>query len=89
MEFHFDNFRVINVGMENFLQTFNTIETWIDVDILAALKGISKRAVRLGLNNQNNKYEFKSEKVKGGQAYKIRLSSIEPELQKKYINEYR
>ena len=74
--------------MENFLQTFNTIETWIDVDILAALKGISKRAVRLGLNNQNNKYEFKSEKVKGGQAYKIRLSSIEPELQKKYINEY-
>lgn len=62
--------------MGNFLQTFNTIETWIDVDILAALKGISKRAVRLRLNNQNNKYEFKSEKVKGGQAYKIRLSSI-------------
>ena len=56
MEFHFDNFRVINVGMENFLQTFNTIETWIDVDILAALKGISKRAVRLGKDSTQNDY---------------------------------
>ena len=88
MEFHSENFRVINVGMENFLKSFNTLETWIDVETLAALKGISKRAVRLSLNSKNNKYKFRIEKVKGGEAYKIQLSTIDEELQKKFINEY-
>lgn len=74
--------------MENFLKSFNTLETWIDVETLAALKNISKRAVRLSLNGKNNKYKFKVEKVKGGEAYKIQLASIEEQLQTKFINEY-
>lgn len=74
--------------MENFLKTFNTLETWIDVETLAALKNISKRAVRLSLNGKNNRYKFRIEKAKGGEAYKIQLASIEEELQIKFINEY-
>lgn len=74
--------------MENFLKTFNTLETWIDVETLAALKNISKRAVRLSLNEKNNRYKFRIEKAKGGAAYKIQLASIEEELQIKFINEY-
>ena len=70
------------------LKKFNTTETWIDVETLANLKGISKRAIRLSFNSKNSNYETKIENGKGGKLYKIRLSSIEEELQIKYIHEY-
>ena len=87
-DFQFDNFGVIDGSMKNLLEKFNTAETWIDVDILAKLKGVSKRAIRLSFNSKNSKYETKIEKGKGGKLYKIRLSSIEEDLQLKYIREY-
>lgn len=70
------------------LKKFNTTETWIDVETLANLKGISKRAIRLSFNSKNSNYETKIENGKGGHLYKIRLSSIEEDLQIKYIHEY-
>ena len=70
------------------LKKFNTTETWIDVETLANLKGISKRAIRLSFNSKNSNYETKIENGKGGKLYKIRLSSIEEDLQIKYIHEY-
>lgn len=63
-----------------------TEEIWVDVEIVARLKGITKRAVRLSLNN--DKYEWKTENCRGGHLYKIRLSTLEVEYQKKYIEEY-
>ena len=70
------------------LKKFNTTETWIDVETLATQKGISKRAIRLSFNSKNSNYETKIENGKGGHLYKIRLSSIEEDLQIKYIHEY-
>ena len=70
------------------LKKFNTTETWIDVETLANLKGVSKRAIRLSFNSKNSNYETKIENGKGGKLYKIRLSSIEEDLQIKYIHEY-
>ena len=63
-----------------------TEEVWVDVETVAHLKGVTKRAVRMSLNN--DKYEYKTEKCRGGHYYKIRLSTLEVELQKKYIEEY-
>ncbi len=63
-----------------------TEEIWVDVEIVAKLKGITKRAVRLSLNN--DKYEWKTEACRGGYTYKIKLSTLEVELQNKYIEEY-
>ena len=59
---------------------------WIDVETLAKLKNITRRAVRLALNQ--NKYEYKVENIRGGKTYKIKLSTIEEELQLKYFQEY-
>src|SRR5574344_458068 len=73
--------------MNDILKTFNTTDTWLDVETLASLKNISARAVRLALN-KNTKYDFKTETVRGWKSYKIRLSSIEEKLQVKYIKEY-
>ena len=66
------------------LQKIQTENTWLDVETVAKLKGISKRGVRLAINN----YEHKVENTRGGKTYKIRLSSLEEELQIKYIQEY-
>jgi putative transposase len=78
--------------MENILKTFNTTDTWLDVETVAALKKISNRAVRLSLKKKNpdgtNKYNYQTVKVRGGSAYKIQLSSLEEEYQIKYIKEY-
>lgn len=78
--------------MENILKTFNTTDTWLDVETVAALKKISNRAVRLSLKKKNpdgtNRYKYQTETVRGGSAYKIQLSSIEEEYQIKYIKEY-
>ena len=53
------------------LKKFNTTETWIDVETLANLKGVSKRAIRLSFNSKNSNYETKIENGKGGKLYKI------------------
>ena len=68
------------------LNDIKTEEIWVDVETVARLKNVSKRAVRMSLNN--DKYECKTEKCRGGYSYKIRLSTLEVELQKKYIEEY-
>src|SRR5574344_1742442 len=73
--------------MNDTLKTFNTTDTWLDVETLAGLKNISARAVRLALNKKTE-YDFKTKTVRGGKSYKIRLSSIEEDLQVKYIKEY-
>ena len=40
---------------------------------------MTQRAVRLALNQ--NKYEYKIENICGGKTYKIKLSTLEEELQ--------
>ena len=45
------------------LKKFNTTETWIDVETLANLKGISKRAIRLSFNSKNSNYETKIDRL--------------------------
>ena len=57
----------------------NNNDIWIDVETLAKLKNITRRAVRLALNQ--NKYEYKVENIRGGKTYKIKLSTLEEELQ--------
>ena len=47
----------------------NNKDIWIDVETLARLKNITRRAVRLSLNQ--NKYEYKVENIRGGKTYKI------------------
>ena len=46
----------------------NNNDIWIDVETFAKLKSITKRAVRLVLNQ--NKYEYKVENIRGGKTYK-------------------
>ncbi len=58
-------------------------EKYISIKELADLKGISPRAVRLA----KEKYQTSQIKVKGGSSFEILLSSIEPELQEKYLNQ--
>lgn len=71
--------------MENsILNNIQTENTWIDVETLAKLKGVTKRAVRISIN----KYEYRTENTRGGKTYKIKLSNLEEELQIKYIQEY-
>jgi len=65
----------------------DTTKVWLDVKTVAELKGITERAVRLSLRQQN-KYKFETEDIRGGKSYKICLSSLEPELQTKFLNEY-
>src|SRR5574344_2957405 len=81
----------MNINNE-ILKTFDTSNVWLSVDIIAKLKNISSRAVRLALKKENsnakNQYVYRTESVKGGSGYKILLSSIEEELQIKYIKEY-
>ena len=70
----------------NILNNIDRTQTWVDVETVAKLKGITKRGVRLSLNQ--NKYEYKVEHVRGGKTYKIKLSTLEEEYQIKYIQEY-
>lgn len=72
--------------MDDILKNINTEDTWIDVQTVAALKNITQRAVRLAI--RQDKYISKVETVRGGKCYKIKLSSLEPELQTRYIQEY-
>ena len=40
----------------NILNNIDRTQTWVDVETVAKLKGITKRGVRLSLNQ--NKYEY-------------------------------
>jgi hypothetical protein len=68
------------------MTNINNDNIWIDVETLAKLKNITRRAVRLALNQ--NKYEYKIENIRGGKTYKIKLSTLEEDLQLKYFQEY-
>ncbi len=59
-------------------------EIWVDVETVAKLKNVTNRAVRISIH----KYIYKTEKIKGKKAYKIKLNSLEEHLQVKYIQEY-
>src|SRR5574344_1524211 len=72
--------------LDDILKNINTEDTWIDVQTVAALKNITQRAIRLAI--RQDKYISKVETVRGGKCYKIKLSSLEPELQIRYIQEY-
>lgn len=69
--------------MTNLTNTENIDNIWIIVNEVSQLKCISKRAVRLSLNN--NKYKYRLVNGRGGQSYKIKLSSLEEEFQTKYF----
>ena len=62
--------------MKDMLKKFNTTETWIDVETLANLKGISKRAIRLSFNSKNSNYETKIENGKGRNINILDVKSI-------------
>ncbi|MDD3012586.1 MAG: transposase [Candidatus Gastranaerophilales bacterium] len=64
----------------------NVQDCWLDVDIVAELKGITERAVRLAIRKK--KYITKACNTRGGKSYKILLSSLEPKIQQKYLDEY-
>ena len=64
----------------------DTTKIWLDVKTIAQLKGVTTRAIRIAIRQQ--KYISKTEGIRGGKSYKICLSSLEPELQNKYLNEY-
>ena len=57
---------------------------YILIKELADLKGVSTRAIRL----VKDKYQTREIIVKGGKSFEILLSSIEPELQEKYLNKF-
>ena len=71
--FYFKVGRVIDGSMD---------DKYITIKELADLKGVSTRAIRLA----KSKYQIQEIKVKGGKSFDILLSSIEPELQEKYLN---
>ncbi len=58
------------------------MDKYISIKELAELKGVSTRAIRLA----KSKYQTREIKVQGGTSFEILLSSIEAELQEKYLN---
>ena len=58
------------------------MDKYITIKELADLKSVSTRAIRLS----KSKYQTREIKVQGGNSFEILLSSIEPELQEKYLN---
>jgi putative transposase len=68
---------VINVNKMN-------EEKYITIKELSELKGVSPRAIRFS----KSKYITREITVKGGKSFEILLSSIEPEIQEKYLNKF-
>jgi len=64
----------------------DTSKVFIDVKTLAEFKGVTERAIRIAI--RKDKYIAKTENVRGGKSYRICLSSVEPEIQSKYMNDY-
>jgi len=64
----------------------DTSQVWLDVQTVANLKGVTKRAIRLAIKQQ--KYIARIKDIRGGKSYEICLSSLESKLQSKYLDEY-
>ncbi len=64
----------------------DTTKIWLDVKTVAKLKGVTTRAIRIAIRQK--KFITKTEDILGGKSYKICLSSLDTELQNKYLNEY-
>jgi len=64
----------------------NVQDCWLDINIVAELKGITERAIRLSLRKK--KYVFKTYDTRGGKSYKILLSSLEAKYQERYLSFY-
>ena len=59
-------------------------DKYIPIQKIAELKGLkSTRSIR----NNLSKYVYREVKVKGGTSYEILVTSLEPELQHKLLNE--
>jgi len=65
--------------VSSFLKSKN--EKWLSIEALASLKGVTKRTIQ----RQIKKYTTRLVKCNGGLGYEILLSSIESELQEKYL----
>ena len=65
------------------LNNIQTENTWLDVETVAKLKGVTKRAIRLSIQ----KYEYKVKNIRGGKTYKIKLSSLLRQIIKIKIQE--
>jgi len=64
----------------------NPESIWIDVKIVAEIKGVTSRAIRLAL--KKDKYTFREAVTQGGKSYEILLSSLEPNEQEVYRDKY-
>lgn len=58
-------------------------DIYIDINELASLKGITTRAVRLAISK--GKYTAREILVQGGKSYEVLLSSLEKDIQEKYL----
>ena len=59
---------------------------YVSINDIAQAKGLkSNRSIRLELNKPESKYIFREIKVNGGTSYEILFSSLEPELQNKFL----
>jgi hypothetical protein len=72
----------MNVGMNN--NILDVQDYWIDLKEVAELKGVNPRTVRL----QKNKYIKREKSVRGGKTYEFLLTSLEPEIQEKFLQKY-
>lgn len=62
------------------------LNSFVAIDKVAELKGLkSNRSLRIAINN--NKYSARKITVKGGFTYEILVSTLEPEIQEKLIDE--
>ncbi len=64
----------------------NTQDCWLTTDVVAKLKGITERAVRIAIRKE--KYISKTYNTRGGKSYKVLLPSLEPKFQQKYLDQY-
>ena len=64
----------------------NVQDCWLTTDVIAELKGITERAVRLAI--RKGKHISKAYNTRGGKSYNVLLSSLEPEIQQKYLALY-
>ncbi len=64
-------------------QILNVNDKWLELKKVAELKNVTPRGIRLAI--QKGKYISQRDV---GNSYKILLSSLEPDVQNKYLNEY-
>src|SRR5574344_2188483 len=72
----------MNVSMNN--NILDVQDYWIDLKEVAELKGVNPRTVRL----QKDKYIKREKSVRGGKTYEFLLTSLEPEIQEKFLQKY-